>query len=57
MQASPGQRINLPLLPVLPFTIFYADISYNASLWGNVAYARFYGMRGVAVKPPAKSLR
>ncbi|MGI4736504.1 MAG: DUF6056 family protein [Janthinobacterium lividum] len=50
--AAPGGRVVLPALPVLPQTLFYYDISYNPALWGNVAYAQFFGLQQVWVQPP-----
>lgn len=51
-EALPGRRVVLPLLPVKPLTVFYADISCNPALWGNRTYALFYSQRAVWVQPP-----
>lgn len=44
--------IVLPPLPVRPHTLFYYDISYNPALWGNQAYAQFFGKQTVRVQHP-----
>ncbi|GAA4038656.1 hypothetical protein GCM10022409_25270 [Hymenobacter glaciei] len=49
--AAPG--VGLPPLPVQPVTLFYYDISANSTLWGNQAYAQFFGKKAVWVQPPS----
>lgn len=51
VRAAPLSAAPLRLDPLReqPQTIFYYDISANENLWGNVAYARFYGCPAVYV--------
>ncbi|NVO31507.1 hypothetical protein HW554_09830 [Hymenobacter sp. P5342] len=42
-------------LPTRPRTLFYYDISYNPALWGNQAYAQFFGKKAVWVQPPPEA--
>lgn len=52
LRATPADSVALPPLPVRPWTLFYYDISYNPSLWGNQSYAQFFGKKAVWVQPP-----
>jgi hypothetical protein len=48
--ARPGPTpLRLDPLREQPLTIFYYDISANEHLWGNIAYAQFYGCPPVYV--------
>ena len=50
--ARPGPApLRLYPLREQPLTLFYYDISANEHLWGNVAYAQFYGCPPVYVLP------
>ena len=52
LQAAAAPNVGLPPLPVQPVTLFYYDISANSTLWGNQAYAQFFGKKAVWVQPP-----
>ncbi|MFD1870906.1 DUF6056 family protein [Hymenobacter bucti] len=51
VHTAPSSAAPLRLDPLRerPQTIFYYDISANENLWGNVAYAQFYGCPAVYV--------
>lgn len=49
----PGGRVRLDPLRAQPPTLFYYDISVDEQLWGNRAYAQFFGVPAVYVAPPA----
>jgi hypothetical protein len=51
--ALPGGIVRLDPLQVLPPTLFYYDISRDEHLWGNQAYAQFFGVPAVYVAPAA----
>lgn len=48
------KRLRLDPLRTEPLTLFYADISLNEQLWGNVAYGTYFGGRTVYVDTPAR---
>ena len=52
LRATTAPSVGLLPLPVQPTTLFYYDISANSTLWGNQAYARFFGKKAVWVQPP-----
>ena len=52
LQATSAPSVGLPPLLVQPTTLFYSDISTNSTLWGNQAYALFFGKEAVWVQPP-----
>ena len=52
LRATAAPNVGLPPLPVQPTTLFYYDISANSTLWGNQAYALFFGKKAVWVQPP-----
>lgn len=52
LQATSAPSVGLPPLLVQPTTLFYSDISTNSTLWGNQAYALFFGKKAVWVQPP-----
>jgi hypothetical protein len=49
---TPGDSVVLPPLSRQPITLVWWDISYNPQLWGNQAYAKFFGKQAIWVKPP-----
>ena len=51
LRATTAPSVGLPPLPVQPATLFYYDISANPTLWGNQAYAQFFGKKAVWVQP------
>ncbi|WP_125921723.1 hypothetical protein [Hymenobacter lapidarius] len=51
LKATTTANVRLAPLPVRPLTLFYYDISANATLWGNQAYAEFFGKKAVWVQP------
>ena len=51
LRATHMPSVGLPPLPVQPPMLFYYDISTNSTLWGNQAYARFFGKKAVWVQP------
>ena len=52
LRATAAPDVGLPPLPVQPTTLFYYDISANSTLWGNQAYAQYFGKKAVWVQPP-----
>ena len=51
LRTTAATAVGLPPLPVQPATLFYYDISPNSTLWGNQAYARYFGKQAVWVQP------
>jgi hypothetical protein len=54
IRRTSADKVVLPAFNLQPITLFWADITTDATFWGNEAYSRFFHKRAIWITPSKK---